>query len=94
LRHVIGGVDWVRFLNPTPLRKGIHMHRIILTILLVSGMCGCGLAGTGAAAAAGGASEVQQAAQARQTEEKVRQQVNAAQQQAAQQRQDAERQNE
>jgi hypothetical protein len=70
------------------------MKRIIVALLLTSGLAGCGLAGTGAAAAAGGVSEVQQAQQAKQTEEQVRQQVNAIQDQAAQQRQDAEKQNE
>ena len=71
------------------------MDRIIVSILLLSSLAGCGVAGTGAAAAAGGTSEVEQARQARQTEENVRQQVGAAvQQQADQQRQDVEKQSE
>jgi len=69
------------------------MNRIIVTILALSSLAGCGVAGTGAAAAAGGASEVQQAAQAPKIEENVRQQVNGAvEDQAAQQRQDVEKQ--
>jgi hypothetical protein len=70
------------------------MNRLIVTLMLLSSLAGCGIAGTGAAAAAGGTSEVQQAAQAKHTEEKVREQVNGIQEQAAQQRQDVEKQNE
>lgn len=65
------------------------MRSAVLTCvaLLISG---CGLAGTGAAVTASGASEAQQAAQAKQTEDRVRAQIGAAQQQAAEQRQKAE----
>jgi hypothetical protein len=53
-------------------------------------LAGCGLAETGATAAAGGASAAQQAKQARETEAKVRQQIDAAYQQDAAQRKAAE----
>ncbi len=69
------------------------MNRIFISIALLSSLTGCGIAGTGAAAAAGGVSEVQEAQQAKETEEHVRQQLDAAQQQAARQRDDAEKQN-
>jgi len=68
------------------------MHRIIAllgaTALLT--LTGCGLAETGAVGAAGAASQVQQASQAKATEDRVRQQLDAAAQQAAEQRKTAE----
>lgn len=51
-------------------------------IILSSTLAACGLAETGAAAAAGGSAEVQQAQQAKATEERVKQ-VEAAVQQAS-----------
>jgi hypothetical protein len=48
------------------------------TMVLSAMLAGCGLAETGAAAAAGGASQVQQAREAKQTEARVQQQVDAA----------------
>jgi hypothetical protein len=71
------------------LRKLTVMRCALLSCvaLLISG---CGLAGSGAAGTAGAASEAQQAAQARQTEDRVRAQIESAQQQAAEQRQKAE----
>jgi hypothetical protein len=48
------------------------------TMVLSAMLTGCGLAETGAAAAAGGASQVQQAREAKQTEARVQQQVDAA----------------
>jgi hypothetical protein len=51
-------------------------------IVLSLPLTACGLAETGAAAAAGGASEVQQAKEAKATEERVKKQVEAAVQQA------------
>jgi len=59
----------------------------LLSILL--SLTGCGLAETGAAAAAGGVSAAQQARQAKETEQRVQQQVNEAFQKAAEQRQSA-----
>lgn len=53
------------------------------TIVLSSLLTACGLAETGAAAAAGGAAEVQQAQQAKATEERVQKEVEAAVQQTA-----------
>jgi len=50
----------------------------------------CGLAATGVGAAAGGVSAAQQAKQAKETEAKLQQQINAAYQEDAKQRQAAE----
>ena len=59
--------------------------------LLAAGLCaGCGLAGTAVATGTGAAAEVQQAQQAKQTEDRVKHDLDAAQQAAAQQRNDAE----
>lgn len=59
--------------------------------LLAAGLCaGCGLAGTTVAAGTGAAAEVQQAQQAKQTEDRVKRELDQAQQSAAQQRDDAE----
>jgi hypothetical protein len=58
--------------------------------LLLFVLSGCGLAGTGAAAAGGAAAEAQQAAQARQKEQRVREQIDAADRLAEQQRRAAE----
>jgi len=60
------------------------------TLVLSAMLTGCGLAETGAAAAAGGASQVQQAREAKQTEERVQKQVDAALQLDAQHRHAAE----
>ena len=54
---------------------------VTATIVLSSTLTACGLAETGAVAAAGGASEVQQANQAKATEERVKKEVEAAVQQ-------------
>jgi hypothetical protein len=62
----------------------------ITTMVLSAMLTGCGLAETGAAAAAGGASQVQQAREAKQTEERVQKQVDAALQLDAQHRRAAE----
>ena len=53
-------------------------------------LCGCGLAETGATAAAGATSAVQQAKQAKATEAKMQQQINAAYQEDAGRRKAAE----
>ena len=69
------------------------MHRsLILTATALVGalLVGCGLAETGAAAAAGGVSQAEQVRQAKQTEARVQQQLDAAYQQAADQRRKAE----
>jgi hypothetical protein len=58
-------------------------HRILLvatTMVLGSMLTGCGLAETGMAGAAAGASQVQQAQEAKRTEERVKQQLDAAMQ--------------
>jgi len=67
------------------------MVRTLAILTMTSLLGGCGLGATGAAGAAGGTSEVQQAAQAKHTEEQVRDQVNAAL--AARRRSEAEQQN-
>jgi hypothetical protein len=53
-------------------------------------LCACGLGGTAVSTAAGGASEVQQAQQARATEERVKRQLDEATRAAAEQRSAAE----
>lgn len=53
-------------------------------------LAGCGLAETGVTATAGGASAAQEAKQAKQTEARMQQQINAAYQQDAAQRKAAE----
>lgn len=58
--------------------------------LLPAVLSGCGLAGTGTAAAGGAAAEAQQAAQARQTEQRVRDQIDTANRLAEEQRRAAE----
>ncbi len=59
--------------------------------LLAASLCaGCGLAGTAVATGTGAAAEVQQAQQAKPTEDRVKRELDQAQQDAAQQRNDAE----
>jgi|SRR5580692_4521538 hypothetical protein len=59
--------------------------------LIAAGLCaGCGLAGTAVATGAGAAAEVQEAQQAKATEDRVKRELAEAQQAAAQQRSDAE----
>lgn len=60
---------------------------IAVTVLALAS---CGLAATGVTAAAGGASAAQEAKQAKDTEAKVQQQINAAYQQDAAKRNAAE----
>ncbi len=61
--------------------------------VLAAGLCaGCGLAGVAVTAPAGAAAEVQQAQQAKATEDKVKRELDEAQHAAAQQRSDAEEQ--
>jgi hypothetical protein len=67
-------------------------HRILLvatTMVLGAMLTGCGLAETGMAGAAAGASQVQQAKEAKRTEERVKQQLDAAMQVDAAQRKSA-----
>lgn len=66
------------------LAKSLALLSILLTL------AGCGLAETGATAAAGGASAAQDAKQARATEAKIQQQINAAYQEDAARRKAAE----
>jgi cytochrome c biogenesis protein ResB len=53
---------------------------LAMTMVLGASLTGCGLAETGMAGAAAGASQVQQAQEAKRTEERVKQQVDAAMQ--------------
>jgi hypothetical protein len=48
------------------------------TLVLSATLTGCGLAGTSVAGAAAGASQVEQARQAKETEDRVQKQVDAA----------------
>jgi Na+-translocating ferredoxin:NAD+ oxidoreductase RNF subunit RnfB len=64
--------------------------RLALPVLAASLCAGCGLAGTAVATGTGAAAEVQEAQQAKQTEDRVKRELDQAQQAAAQQRNDAE----
>ena len=66
------------------------MRRVWALLTLLLALAGCGVAGTGAAPATRAVAEAQQAAQARQTEDRVKQQIDAAEQQGADQRRAAE----
>jgi hypothetical protein len=59
---------------------------VTLALVLAVALAGCGLAETGAAAAAGGASKAEELRRAKETEAKVKEQIDAAYQQAAEQR--------
>ena len=69
------------------------MRRLLALLAAASSLCGCGLAETTTAAGAGAASQAQQAAQAKQTEERVKQQIDASYQQAEEQRRAADAEN-
>ena len=62
------------------------MRYALASLFLLAVLSGCGLAGTGTAAAGAAAAEAQQAAQARQTEQRVREQLDAANRAAEEQR--------
>jgi predicted dienelactone hydrolase len=63
------------------------MGRPWALLAVVTLLGGCDLGGSGAAATAGSASAAQQAGEARKSEDRVRQQIDAANRQAAEQRQ-------
>ena len=67
-----------------------RLLRLSLPLLATALCAGCGLAGTAVATGTGAAAEAQQAQQAKQTEDRVRRELDQAQQAAAQQRSDAE----
>jgi hypothetical protein len=69
----------------------MHMKHILLCIACAAMLCGCGLAGTAAGTAAGSAAELEQARQARQIEDRARQQAEAAVQQDRAHREQAEK---
>ena len=68
----------------------LSLLRLALPLLAASLCGGCGLAGTAVATGTGAAAEVQQAQQAKQTEDRVKRELDEAQRAAAQQRNDAE----
>ena len=70
------------------------MFRTLLlatTLVVGATLTGCGLAETGAAAAAAGASQAQQAQEGKRTEERVKQQLDAAMQADAARRNSADK---
>jgi Na+-translocating ferredoxin:NAD+ oxidoreductase RNF subunit RnfB len=70
--------------------KETAMIRVVIPLLAAALCTGCGLAGTAVATGTGAAAEVQEAQQAKQTEDRVKRELEQAQQTAAQQRSDAE----
>lgn len=68
----------------------LRVLRFALPLLAATLCAGCGLAGTTMAVGTGAAAEVQQAQQAKQTEDRVKRELDQAQQTAAQQREAAE----
>jgi hypothetical protein len=70
--------------------KETAMIRVVFPLLAAALCTGCGLAGTAVATGTGAAAEVQEAQQAKQTEDRVKRELDQAQQAAAQQRNDAE----
>jgi hypothetical protein len=75
--------------DPSTARRAVLL-RLALPVLAASLCAGCGLAGTTVATGAGATAEVQEAQQAKQTEDRVVHQVEAAQQAAAKQLNDSE----
>ena len=69
------------------MRTFVKSLALLATLLALAG---CGLAATGVTAAAGGASAAQQAKEAKETEAKIQQQINAAYQEDAARRKAAE----
>jgi hypothetical protein len=59
---------------------------MVFAALLSTALTGCGLAEVGVATAAGGASKAEELRQAKETEARLQQKIDAAYQQAAQQR--------
>lgn len=66
------------------------LAKSLALLAAVLALAGCGLVETGATAAAGGESAAQQAKQAKETEAKLQQQINAAYQEDAARRKAAE----
>src|SRR5256886_11595223 len=69
---------------------GVLMLRSLAVLALTGLLAGCGLAETGAAAAAGGVSKAEEVRQAKQTEARLQQQLDAANAQAQERRRAAE----
>jgi hypothetical protein len=53
------------------------MQRALVLLSLAAALCGCGLTDTGTTTAAAAADAAQQAASARQTEQRIKQQIEA-----------------
>jgi uncharacterized protein YceK len=68
----------------------ILMARALVLMAIMAWLVGCGVVETGAAAAAGATSAVEEARQAKETEARLQQQMDAANRQAAEQRKSAE----
>ncbi len=68
----------------------LEIVQLAIPVMVAGLLAGCGLAGTAVATGTGAAAEVQQAQQAKQTEDRVKRELDQAQQAAAQQRSDAE----
>jgi uncharacterized protein YceK len=66
------------------------MRYALVSSLLLVALSGCGVVATGTAAAGAAGAEAQQAAQARQTEQRFREQIDAANRVAEEQRHAAE----
>jgi Ni/Co efflux regulator RcnB len=69
----------------------MYMKRILLCLACAALLCGCGLAGTATGTAAGSAAEVEQARQAKQMEDRARQQAEDAVRQDRAHREQAEK---
>ena len=70
------------------------MRALLIACASLGALSGCGLAATGTTAAAGAQAQADEAAEARKTEEQVRQRIEAAELEAQQKRADAQRQTE
>lgn len=77
-------------LELTLMRVDVRVPIALLLLAASLSLTGCGVADTAASAAVGGASEVEQAREAKATEDRVRAQLEQASRAAAEQRQAAE----
>ena len=79
------------FYSKISLWNAARLTLLRVALPIVASVCaGCGLADTTVATGTGAAAEVQQAQQAKATEDKVKRELDQAQQDAAKQRDDAE----
>lgn len=75
--------------SPTLMQCAV-VRRVVILMCAVVLPAGCGVADTGAAAVSAAGSKAQEIREGRQTEQRVREQLDIANQQAAQQRKSAE----